>query len=136
MGFENNIFAQNKTEKKQKQEPKSKATPYQYEDAEFGGMPIVAHYPGGINVFRRTIQSKLLERIPETEKTDQKTTLEIVIDEQGKIVEIQFIKNVPSESIQNIIRDILFNEVELFSPALNYENKPIRNKKVLPINLK
>ncbi|MCU0440093.1 MAG: hypothetical protein MUC49_19570 [Raineya sp.] len=102
---------------------------------DFGEMPPDAQYPTGINGFRKTIQNLLWAKIPEKDRVNENTIVQFVVNKEGKIETIVFLKNPPTEYIQEIIKDILYNKVEKFSPALNHKGEPVKTRKSIPIKI-
>jgi len=94
-----------------------------------------AEYEGGINVLRKTIQELLYAKIPENERTKERTYVQFTVNEEGKIKDVTFVKNPPTEYIQEIIKDILYNKLEKFIPAHNHKGEPVKTRKILPIQI-
>jgi len=95
-----------------------------------------AEYPGGINEFRKAVQKNIeYPSAARRKETQGKVTLELIIDKDGNISDIRIIKDIGDGCGEAAVAAVKKVKT-LWSPATNAQGKPVKQKKILPIDFK
>jgi protein TonB len=95
-----------------------------------------AEFPNGIDAFRAMV-GKLIDYPHRAKKneTEGKVVLEVIIDKNGTISEVKIVRDIGDgcgEAAATAVKKIKAK----WSPATNAQGKPVKQKKVLPIEFK
>jgi protein TonB len=95
-----------------------------------------AAFPGGIDEFRKAVTKNIeYPSAARRKETQGRVTLQLIIEKDGSISEIQIIKDIGDgcgEAAVAAVRKVK----TLWSPATNAQGKPVKQKKILPIDFK
>lgn len=95
-----------------------------------------AEYLGGINAFRKELQSKIVyPNIAKRKETQGKVILQFTVEKDGSITDIKILKDIGDGCGDEAVA-ALKKITTKWSPATNAQGKPVRVRKTIPVDFK
>jgi protein TonB len=95
-----------------------------------------AAFPGGIDEFRKAVAKNIeYPSAARRKETQGKVTLQLIIEKDGSISEIQIVKDIGDGCGEAAVAAVRKVKTP-WSPATNAQGKPVKQKKILPIDFK
>ena len=95
-----------------------------------------AEYLGGINAFRKELQSKIVyPNQARRKETQGKVTLQFTVEKDGSITDIKILKDIGDGCGDEAVA-ALKKMTTKWSPATNAQGKPVRVRKTIPVDFK
>ncbi|GAB4125086.1 MAG: energy transducer TonB [Raineya sp.] len=95
-----------------------------------------ADYPGGIDAFRKELQSKInYPSMARRKETQGKVTLQFTVDKDGSISDIKILKDI-GDGCGDAAVEALKKMPPKWSPATNAQGKPVKVRKTIPVDFR
>lgn len=95
-----------------------------------------AEYAGGINAFRKELQSKInYPSLAKRKETQGKVTLQFTVEKDGSITDVKILKDIGDGCGEEAMA-ALKKMTTKWSPATNAQGTPVRVRKTIPVDFK